>query len=106
MIKQRTLGRTGLKVSELCLGTMNFGWQTDEQKSFAILDAYFASGGNFIQAMGHCPAHAITAASTTFSEEVVGRWWDSRAILRSQLVLATRLDFGRVPEGALTVKFV
>ncbi len=52
MIKQRTLGRTGLKVSELCLGTMNFGWKTDEQKSFAILDAYFEAGGNFIQATG------------------------------------------------------
>jgi len=105
MIKQRTLGRTGLKVSELCLGTMNFGWKTDEQKSFAILDAYFEAGGNFIQATGHCPAPALTAASTTFSEEVVGRWWDSRAILRSQLVLATRLSLRRVPEGVPMAKF-
>ena len=105
MIKQRTLGRTGLKVSELCLGTMNFGWKTDEQKSFAILDAYFEAGGNFIQATGHCPVPAIPAASTTFSEEVVGRWWDSRAILRSQLVLATRLSLGRPPEGVSLLTF-
>ena len=105
MINQRTLGRTGLKVSELCLGTMNFGWRTDEQKSFAILDAYREAGGNFIQAMGHCPAPIIPAASTTFSEQVVGRWWDSRAILRSQLVLATRLKLGRIPDGVPMVKF-
>ncbi|HTO04099.1 MAG TPA: aldo/keto reductase [Opitutus sp.] len=106
MIKQRTLGRTGLKVSELCLGTMNFGWRTDEEKSFAILDGFRAAGGNFIQAMGHCPAPAITAASTTFSEEVVGRWWQSRAIPRGELVLATRLGFGRAPEGVPMIKFV
>ena len=105
MIKQRTLGRTGLKVSELCLGTMNFGWKTDEQKSFAILDAYRKAGGNFIQAMGHCPAPAITAASTTFSEEVVGRWWHSRAIPRGQLVLATRIGLGRVWDGVPMVEF-
>jgi len=37
------------------------------------------SGGNFIHATGYCPALAFTAASTTFSEEVVGRWWHSRA---------------------------
>jgi 1-deoxyxylulose-5-phosphate synthase len=105
MIKQNTLGRTSLSVSELCLGTMNFGWKTDEQKSFAILDAYFEAGGNFIQATGHSSAPALTAASTTFSEEVVGRWWDSRALLRSQLVLATRLSLGRAPEGVPLVKF-
>jgi aryl-alcohol dehydrogenase-like predicted oxidoreductase len=106
MIKQRTLGRTGLKVSELCLGTMNFGWRTDEETSFAILDGFRAGGGNFIQAMGQCPTPTIAAASTTFSEEVVGRWWQSRAIPRSELVLATRLGFGRAPSGVPMVEFV
>lgn len=105
MIKQRILGRTSLKVSELCLGTMNFGWKTDEQKSFAILDAYRELGGNFIQATGNCPAPAITAASTTFSEEIVGRWWHARAIPRGQLVLATRVGLGRIPEGVSLVTF-
>jgi len=106
MIKQRTLGRTGLNVSELCLGTMNFGWKTDERRSFAILDAYREAGGNFVQATAHCPALVIAAASTTFSEEVVGRWWQSRAIPRHQLVLATRLSIGRPPVGVPFVKFV
>jgi aryl-alcohol dehydrogenase-like predicted oxidoreductase len=106
MIKQRTMGRTGLKVSELCLGTMNFGWKTDEQKSFAILDAYREAGGNFIQATGHCPVPAISAASTVLSEEVVGRWRQSRAIPRNQLVLATRLNVGCPPAGVSLVQFV
>jgi aryl-alcohol dehydrogenase-like predicted oxidoreductase len=92
MIKQRTLGRTGLKVSEVCLGTMNFGWKTDEQMSLATLDAYHAAGGNFIQATAHCPGVPIPAASTTFSETVVGQWWRSRGIPRDQLVLATRFN--------------
>jgi aryl-alcohol dehydrogenase-like predicted oxidoreductase len=105
MIKQRTLGRTGLNVSELCLGTMNFGWKTDEQKSFDLLDAFREAGGNFIQAAGHCPAPLLTAASTTFSEEVVGRWSQSRDIPRGERVLATRLSLGRIPEGVAMVKF-
>ena len=105
MIKQRTLGRTGLKVSELCLGTMNFGWTTDESKAFAILDAYFAAGGNFIQATGYCPVTPMTAASTTFSEEVVGRWRNSRGIARSKLVLATRIHLGRAPDGVPPGRF-
>lgn len=105
MIKQRTLGRTGLKVSELCLGTMNFGWKTDQEKSFDLLDAYREAGGNFIQATGYCPAPLLTAASTTFSEEVVGRWWPSRAIARGELVLATRLSLGRIPNGVPIVEF-
>ena len=43
----RHLGRTGLRVSPLCLGTMNFGPQTDEADSFAIMDAALDAGINF-----------------------------------------------------------
>lgn len=46
----RRLGRTGLKVSELCLGTMQFGWTAHEATSFAIMDAFVEAGGNFITA--------------------------------------------------------
>lgn len=99
MIKQRLLGRTCLKVSELCLGTMNFGWKTDEQGSFAMLDAYYAAGGNFIAAAGHLGGSLIPAASTAFSEQVVGRWWQTRGIPRNQLVLSTRISIGRPPLG-------
>ena len=82
MIKQRQLGRTGLKISELCLGTLNFGWKTDEKTAFAILDAYHAAGGNFIQATNHGPELTLPSVAATFSEEIVGRWWTSRRLRR------------------------
>jgi len=44
----RRLGRTGLKVSALCLGGNTFGWTTDQKASEAALDAYCEAGGNFI----------------------------------------------------------
>lgn len=47
-MKYRILGNTGLKVSELCLGTMTFGKQADEHTSFAILDKAVNAGVNFI----------------------------------------------------------
>jgi aryl-alcohol dehydrogenase-like predicted oxidoreductase len=91
MIKQRMMGRTGLKLSELCLGTLNFGWKTDEKTSFAILDAYRASGGNFIQSTSHAPEVVLPSASASVSEEIVGRWWKERGLRREELFLATRI---------------
>jgi len=44
----RRLGRTGLRVSALCLGGNTFGWTTDQKASEAVLDAYVEAGGNFI----------------------------------------------------------
>lgn len=105
MIKQRTLGRTGLKVSELCLGTLNFGWKTDEKTAFAILDAYHAAGGNFIQATHQSPELFLPSTTVAASEEIVGRWWKSRNLRRDDLVLATRVHVRMPPElpaGGLT----
>lgn len=102
MIKQRTLGRTSLQISELCLGTLNFGWKTDETSSFAILDAYRALGGNFIQATGQAFDLPLPSASTNFSEEVIGRWWQSRRIPRGDLILATRINVRQPPPGGGT----
>ena len=44
----RRLGRTGLKVSELCLGTMQWGWTADVNTSFDVMDTFIEAGGNFI----------------------------------------------------------
>jgi len=44
----RKLGRTGLKVSELCLGTMQWGWTADKQTALAVMDAFAEHGGNFL----------------------------------------------------------
>ena len=49
-MKTRALGRSGLQVTELCLGTMTFGFQCDEEASFAILDRAFEGGMRFIDA--------------------------------------------------------
>jgi Predicted oxidoreductases (related to aryl-alcohol dehydrogenases) len=95
MMQKRSLGRTGLQVSELSLGTLNFGWRTDESASMAILDAFHAAGGNFLQATAISPAPALPSVSTRFTEDVIGRWWTSRAIPRGDLVLSTRIDVRR-----------
>jgi Predicted oxidoreductases (related to aryl-alcohol dehydrogenases) len=92
MIHHRTLGRTGLKVSQLSLGTMNFGWRTDEATSFAILDTFYAAGGNFLQAAAILPALTLPTISTSASEEMIGRWMTSRRIPRRDLVLGTRIN--------------
>ncbi len=47
-MKPVSFGSTDLRVSNLCLGTMQFGWTADEPASFAVMDAYVAAGGNFI----------------------------------------------------------
>jgi aryl-alcohol dehydrogenase-like predicted oxidoreductase len=78
----RTLGRSGLRVSELCLGAMTFGmpeWGCDEQESRAIIDRFLDVGGNFID--------TADAYSGTISEEICGRAMAGR---RTQIVLATK----------------
>ena len=87
LIDFRTLGRSGLVVSPLALGTMTFGpgeWGADEATSRAIFDAYCAAGGNFIDTAD------IYAGGQ--SEELVGRFIaDSGA--RDTIVLATKFAF-------------
>jgi aryl-alcohol dehydrogenase-like predicted oxidoreductase len=94
----RKLGRTGLKVSELCLGTMQFGWTTDEKNSLAVLDAYFAAGGNFIDTADIYTTWGPRGlAAGGESEEVIGRWMKARGN-RQQIVLATKVR-GQMWEG-------
>ena len=47
-MEYRKLGRTGLKVSALCLGTMTMGWTSTKEDSFAVLDTFVEAGGNFL----------------------------------------------------------
>jgi aryl-alcohol dehydrogenase-like predicted oxidoreductase len=85
----RNLGRTGLKVSELCMGTMTFGWTASEEQSFAILDTYVESGGNFLD--------TANVYSRGVSEEIIGRWLKARGN-RREIVIATKVR-GRMGEG-------
>ncbi|MCS6850182.1 MAG: aldo/keto reductase [Gemmataceae bacterium] len=85
-MKIRRMGRTGLKVSEICLGTMTFGHQCDEATSFAILDKAVDHGVNFIDTADvyPVPPSPDTAGRT---EEIVGAWLQGR---RDRFVLATK----------------
>jgi len=84
----RKLGRTGLKVSELGLGTMQFGWTADEATAFAVMDVFVAAGGNFIDT---ADVYSRWAAGNPggVSEEIIGRWMKARGN-RGQMVLATK----------------
>ncbi len=80
------MGRTGLKVSEICLGTMTFGHQCDQRESFRIMDRAAAGGVNFIDAADVYP---VPPSPETWgrTEEIVGAWLEGK---RDQFVLATK----------------
>jgi len=85
------LGRTGLKVSRLCLGTMNFGPQTDEKDSFAIMDKALELGINFFDTAnvyGWKTGEGVT-------EQIVGRWFALGGGRREKVVIATKV-YGRM----------
>jgi aryl-alcohol dehydrogenase-like predicted oxidoreductase len=84
-----TLGHTDLEVFKLCLGGNVFGWTADEAQSFAVLDAYLAAGGNFIDTADSYSAFAPGNVGGE-SETVLGRWMRARGN-RDQIVLATKV---------------
>lgn len=80
-MEHRYMGKTGLRVSELCLGAMTFGRETNEQDSRAILDRFVEAGGSFID--------TANVYSRGVSEEIVGRWLKNAS--RYDLVIATKV---------------
>ncbi len=95
-MKYQRLGRTGLKVSVLCLGTMQWGWTADETTAFAIMDAFVENGGNFIDTADFY-SRWLPGNPGGISEEFIGRWMKERNN-RRQIILATKL---RQPMGTL-----
>jgi len=92
------LGRTGLKVSRLCLGTMNFGVDTSEADAFAIMDRALEVGVNFIDTAdvyGWKIGEGIT-------EQIIGRWLAQGGGRRDKVVLATKAynEMGKWPNRA------
>lgn len=89
-----SLGRTGLKVSRLCLGTMNFGPLTEEADSYKIMGRALELGINFFDTAnvyGWETGEGIT-------EQIIGRWLSQAGERRDQIVLATKV-YGRMGEG-------
>jgi len=87
-MKIKGLGRTGLKVSEICLGTMTFGNQADEATAFAIMDAADAAGVTFFDTADVYPLGGAPDDRGR-TEEIVGRWLRERGA-RERIVLATK----------------
>jgi aryl-alcohol dehydrogenase-like predicted oxidoreductase len=87
-MEYRTLGGTGTIVSSLCLGTMTFGNESSVEVSHAQLDRFLERGGNFVD--------TANVYSRGVSEEIIGRWLQTRPDVRDQVVIATK---GRFPMG-------
>jgi aryl-alcohol dehydrogenase-like predicted oxidoreductase len=88
------LGRIGLQVSRLCLGTMNFGPLTSEADSFAIMDKALELGINFFDTAnvyGRRTGEGVT-------EQIIGRWLVQSAGRRERIILATKV-YGKMGEG-------
>jgi len=104
-VKLKRLGRTGLKVTEVCLGTMTFGQQCDEPTSFAIMDEAAAQGITFIDTADVYPV-PVSMELVGRTEEIVGNWLRGK---REDFVLATkcRIAMGSGPnDGGLSRKHI
>ena len=88
-MEYRKLGRTGLKVSELCLGTMTFLWTSDEASSMAVMSAFSEAGGNFIDTADVYSRWAPGNPGGT-AELVIGKWLKAAGQSRDRFVIATK----------------
>ena len=93
----RTIGSSDLSVFPLCLGSNIFGWTIDEAQSFAVLDAYAAAGGNFIDTADSYSAW-ITGNRGGESETIIGNWMAARGN-RDDIVVATKVGKSPGLEG-------
>ncbi len=89
-MKMNPLGRSGLMVSELCLGTMTFGRHTDEAEAHAQMDMALEGGINFIDTAEMYPVNPIQKETVGRSEEVLGTWFE-KTKRRGDWVLATKI---------------
>jgi 1-deoxyxylulose-5-phosphate synthase len=97
-VKVKRLGTTGLKVTDVCLGTMTFGYQCDEETSFAILNAAAEAGVTFIDTADVYPI-PVSLETAGRTEEIIGKWLRGR---RDDFVLATkcRMQMGPGPNDS------
>lgn len=95
-VKIKNLGRTGLRVSEVCLGTMTFGNQADEATSFAIMDAAVEGGITFFDSADVYPLGGAPEDNGE-TEAIMGRWFATHGN-RESIVLATKCR-GRMGTG-------
>jgi aryl-alcohol dehydrogenase-like predicted oxidoreductase len=97
------LGRTGLKVSRLCMGTMQFGWSVDEADSQRVLSATFEAGINFFDT-ADIYSKWVDGNPGGVAETYLGNWMKKSKIPRDQIVLASKVrgEMGKGPnDGGL-----
>lgn len=89
-MKMNPLGRTGLMVSELCLGTMTFGTQTDAAAAHAQITLALDAGINFIDTAEMYPVNPMSPKTLGRTEEIIGDWIAANPARRGDFVLATK----------------
>ncbi|MCA9921403.1 MAG: aldo/keto reductase [Anaerolineales bacterium] len=96
-MEYRRLGRTGLKVSTICLGTMQFGWSADEPASYEIMNRAVELGCNFFDT---ADIYSFWADNNDggVSEQIIGNWMQKSGIRRQDIVLATKVR-GKMGDG-------
>ncbi len=94
-MEYRKLGRTGLKVSELCLGTMTFRWTSTEEQSIAVMNRAWEAGINFIDTADVYSRWADGNPGGV-AEEIIGKWMQGKP--RDEIVIATKVR-GRMWDG-------
>ena len=93
----RNLGRTGLKVSELCLGTMQFGWTAGVEESYQVLNSAYEAGLTFLDT-ANVYSRWVEGNPGGVSETIIGDWMKKFNIPRPQMVIATKVR-GKMGEG-------
>ncbi len=88
-MRMNPLGRTGIEVSEYCLGTMTFGTQTSEAEAHRQIDRSLDAGINFVDAAEMYPVNPISAETQGRTEEILGTWFATSG-RRDEVVLATK----------------
>jgi aryl-alcohol dehydrogenase-like predicted oxidoreductase len=105
----RNLGRSGVKVSPLCMGTMQFGWSLNESESHKVLSATYAAGINFIDT-ADVYSKWVEGNPGGVAETYIGNWMKQNKIPRDHIVLATKVrgQMGKRPndEGLSRVHIV
>ncbi len=96
-MEYRNLGRTGLKVSRLCMGTMNYGWTAPEENAYRVFDAFVDAGGNFIDTADVYSRWAEGNPGGV-AETIIGKWLKKTSVPRDRIVIATKVR-GRMGDG-------
>lgn len=96
-MKLQRFGKTDLSVSNICFGGNVFGWTANESNSLALLDAFVAAGGNFIDT-ADVYSRWVPGHSGGESETVLGNWLAARPGMRARVVIATKVGMELAPD--------